>query len=1180
MRSTFSDSEVSATTKEFILLPKLFKSMKKNSLKGHFMLFYQPNKLLQIMRLSLMLIFISTLSLSAKISYSQETKISLRLENATLRDILKEIGKKTEFSFWYMNIDLKDEQKVSLSMKDQSINKILDIAFQNQNLTYEIKDKVILIYKSSGYTPEALQQNKITGTVTDMSNGEPIIGANVTVEGTTIGTVTDMDGKYTIEVPSKQSFLIFSYIGYLTEKIAVGDQVDIDIKLVPDIKNLEEVVVVGYGTQKKINLSGSVSQISSKLLENRSVSSVGQGLQGLIPNLNITVASGQSNTAPSFNVRGFNSINGGVPLILVDNVPVSAAELSRFNPNDIESISVLKDAASSSIYGGRAAYGVVLVKTKKGASDKLKVSVNSFYTSRSLGRVPQIETDPYNVAIFKHEMAVPWYNLYPDEAKAYAKQVSEGNASPIRINPLNPNKYEYFGSTNWFDEAYAKYSPSYSTNFNVSQRTDKVNYYLSGEYFNQEGMMKYGNDIYDRYNLRSKVELQATSWLKISNNTAYSNTKYDEPMYGGYSYFHQINRSPSLDIPRNENGTWTSRGAEMLGRLQEGGRTTTHNSTFNTSLGFDMEIIKNTLNIRGDANFVRTGINDNSWDGPITYYDGPNSTGLAGSTTTYAYQQNEQSRYNVYNLVADFHKTFGNHFFQALGGFNQEEYYYNYWWAQAKNLISISVPGMNLATGDKSLSSSTSTWALRGAFFRFNYIFKERYIIESNGRYDGTSRFPKDDRFGFFPSFSASWVVSKENFFNQFNQNILNDAISQFKFRASYGTLGNQAVSDYEYIPTMSSGTASWILGSTKPTYVNSPGLVSASLTWEEVRQYNLGVDLDLFKGKISSSFDVYNRQTLGMLTKGETLPSVLGTAVPKENAADLATKGWDLSLEWKDRFNIVGKSFNYSARLILSDNQSEITRFSNPTNSLSDYYVGRKIGEIWGFRTDGFFIDAADVEKYGPSHNNVASYIGTRPMAPGDIKFKNLNNDETISKGKNTLDDRGDQVILGNTTSRYPFSVDLSADWNGIDFRMFLQGIGKRDYFPSSDNQYFWGVYSQPWANVLKSNMDHWTPENPNAYFPRPKAYVAESGSYEVAIPNDRYIQNAAYCRVKNITLGYTFPKSWTQKVKIDRFRIYVSGENLLEFTKLDRNLDPEGLTGKIYPFQRIYSCGINLNF
>ncbi len=1166
---------------------KHYKCMKKITSAGIFPMKDGPVKsILRAMRVTTILLFACVFYSMAEKAYTQNAKVTIRKNNVQVSEVLDEIETQSDYLFIY-NDQINVHRKVTVKVKNEPVGNVLHTIFKDTNVGFELEgEHIILSVKEKTdeqeKTIKAIVQQQgmtVTGKVVD-ENGEPIPGASIVLKGTTTGTISDMDGIYTLAGVPEDAVLVFSFVGMRTQEIDVAGQTNFEIIMEEETLGLDEVVVVGYGIQKKANLSGAVSQVSAKSIESRPVTSIGQSLQGLVPNLNITSSSGQSNVAPSFNIRGFTSINGGEPLILIDNVPVSAGELSRYNPNDIESISVLKDAASSAIYGGRAAYGVVLVTTKKGDSETLKVSVNSYVTARTLGRKPEIVTDPYEVASFKHEMAKPWYNLYPDESLAYAKQVSEGLAPSSRLNPENPTSYQYYGSTDWFAELYENYSPSYTGNFNISQRTEKINYYLSGESFGQKGMMKYGNDKYDRHNLRSKVELKLTDWLKVSNNTSYSSTKYEEPMYGGWLYFHNVNRTSTLDIPRNEDGTWTSKGADMMGRLQEGGRKEGFNKTFNTSFGFDLELLKDELNVRGDINLVRTGYDSDAWDGPVTYYSGPNKTGIAGPATSYAYQENVNSRYNVLNVFFDYKKTFGDHYLNALVGYNQEENYYNSWWAQRKNLISTSLPAMNLATGEKDLGTSVSTWALRGAFFRLNYIFKERYILEGNGRYDGTSRFPKDDRFGFFPSVSGAWILSNESFFHDFNENVLNSTISQLKLRASYGTLGNQSVGDYEYIATMGSGKSGWIIGDDRPTYVSYPGLVSPTLTWEEVRQYNFGVDLGLLKEQFTVGFDIYNRQTLDMLTKGQTLPSVLGTGVPRENAADLETKGWDLSVVWRDNFNLANKPFNYSARFIISDSQSEITRFSNPTKGLGDYYEGYKIGTIWGYRTDGFFIDDADVAANADSHRKVASYIGTRPIAPGDIKFKDLNNDGIIDRGDNTLDNPGDQVIIGNSTNRYPFSVDLSADWNGFDLRLFVQGIGKKDYFPGAGHHYFWGVFAQPWANILKTNLNHWTPETPDAYFPRPKSYVAEQSWVEVAAPNDRYLQNAAYGRLKNLTLGYTLPSTLTQKVKIDRFRIYLSGENLWEYTKLDKNLDPEGLSGTIYPFQRVYSIGINLNF
>lgn len=1155
----------------------------------------KPAHFLKSACLALCLVSYGGSAIYAASTYAEQTTLTVRMNNRTVKDVFNYIEKNSEFIFVYHGSNINLNRKVNVDVNNQTVEAILKKMFEGTDIEYIINDRQIIVRKNeinkkqvAVVAPQQEKKITVTGNVKD-ATGEPLIGVNVLVKGTTIGGVTDVNGNYSLSDVAPNAVISISYIGYKTQDIPLNGKSTLNVTLSEDSETLDEVVVVGYGTQKKVNLSGAVSQVTSKTLENRPVASLGAGLQGAIPNLNITMASGRSTDAPSFNVRGMGSINGGSPLILVDNIPTTETELSRLNPNDIESVSVLKDAASAAIYGARASYGVVLITTRTGKSEDIQVAVNAYYTGKNIGRKPDIVTNPYLVANYRDIMSSPWYDLYTDEQLDYAQKVSQGSADPIRLNPKDSRYYEYYGATDWFDEVYTNNSPSYTVNFSVSQKTKKLNYYISGEYYAQDGIMKYGNDKYDRYNLRSKVELKITDWLKLTNNTSFTNTKYDEPVWGGWDYFHQVPRTPTLSPTKNPDGTWTQDGASMLGRLQEGGRADTRNNIFNTSFGVNIDIIKDVLAVRGDANFVRSGEDYDKWDGPIDYYNGPEEHNVVGPSVPYAYKWNRHIRYNVFNAVVDFHKTFGDHYLQVLGGYNQESRYSNEWWAQRKELISTGSPEINLATGDMTMGNGTQAWALRGVFYRLNYIFKERYIIETNGRYDGTSRFPKNDRFGFFPSVSAAWVVSNEEFFKNFNSSI-NDTFSLFKLRASYGSLGNQIVDKdnaYAHIATMGSGTSNWILGGKKPTYVSSPGLVSASLTWEKVHQYDFGFDLGMLNNRFNASFDVYNRQTKDMMTAGQPLPSVLGTSVPKENAADLSTKGWDLSIEWRDQFKLAGKPFSYSARFILSDNQTEITKYNNPTMLLFDkdnnlqYYKGKKVGEIWGFKSDGLFKDAQDVAN-SPDHTAIASYIGTRPIEAGDIKYKDLNGDKKITRGEKTLDNPGDMVVIGNTEDRFPFSVDLSADWNGFDFRIYLQGVAKKDYFPTAGNLAFWGIYSQPWANLLESNMDHWTAENPNGYFPRPKAYVAESNWVELTCPNDRYMQNAAYCRIKNLTVGYTLPAVLTRKIHLDRVRFYVTGENLAEFTALNKNLDPEGLKSdaKVYPFQRVYSVGVNLNF
>lgn len=1160
----------------------------------------QPAHFVKSICLALFLTSYGSVTMYASPSYSEQTALTVNLNNHTVKEVFDYIEQNSEFIFVYHGSKINLNRKVNVSVHNQSVEKILDMMFADTDMNYIIKDRQIVVRKNETSkvavpTSTPQQEKKITvkGKIKD-PNGEPLIGVNVLIKGTTTGTTTDLDGNFTLTNISPNATLTVSYIGYKSQDIPVNNKPALSVILQEDSEALDEVVVVGYGTQKKINLSGAVGTISAKALENRPITNMGMGLQGTIPNLNITVPSGNANSAPKFNIRGVTSINGGEPLILVDNIPTSAEELSRMNPNDIENISVLKDAASAAIYGARAAFGVVLVTTKSAKTEKVAVAVNAYYSTRKISRLPEVVTDPYLVLSTKNDAAKPLYNpLYSDTQLEMAKKFSENpNLSPIALDPNDPNQWVYYGHTNWMDEVYNSTAPSYTVNMSVSQRGKKAGYYLSAEYFDQDGMFRYGNDLYKRYNFRGKVDYQITNWLKLSNNTAFTYRTYDEPSFGeaGWNledFFHMVNRTNSISIPKNDDGTWTADGGALLGKLNDGGRKLNKSNEFSTSFALDIALIKDIWDVKADMTFRRNSDLTKASYLPYTYRKGPERPIETSGVVPSARNTSNFYNYNVYNVYTDFHKTFAEkHYFQALVGFNQEDYRSNKNWFSRDKLISDSYPTPELATGTAKGGESVQEWAVRGAFFRLNYIFNNRYIVEVDGRYDGTSRFPKNDRFGFFPSASAAWVASEESFMESLKESSL--GLSLFKIRGSYGSLGNQLIYDsagniinYPYITEMNAGTISQILDGEQPIGIYQPGLVSSSLTWEKVATVNVGADLTMLNGRLDFSFDYYNRFTTGMLTKSRELPSILGITEPKENAADLKTKGWEISLGWRDHFNLGGEPFNYGVKFILADSRSFITKFDNKNKSLDDYYEGQEIGEIWGLETEGFFQSEeelknhADQSAVGEDDQKYQFYVG-------DLKFKDRNNDGKINKGDWTVENPGDFKKIGNDRSRLPFSIDLNADWKGFDIRAFFQGVAKRDWYASGSNHYFWGIYSQPWTNVQKQNLDHWTPETPDAYFPRVKAYIAESTGSELACAQTKYLQDASYMRMKNFTFGYTLPRSLTQRFAIDRLRFYFSAENLFEISHLKANLDPEALSdnSKIYPFQRTYSFGLNLNF
>lgn len=1147
------------------------------------------------------LLLIGSMSIASAVSsYGQSARLSFELKNESVRSVLEKIEDQSDFSFFYDNKQINTKRLVSIHSNGEDIFSVLDELFENTDVTYKVLDKsIILSIKKenedrAGEVSAKLQSvRKVSGVVLDQ-NGESVIGANVVESGTTNGTVTDIDGNFTIENVSG-NMLVISYIGYKTQNFALNGKSSVQITLHEDSETLDEIVVVGYGTQKKANLSGSVGTASGKSLANRPVTNVGQALQGAVGNLNITNGTGQANSTPKFNIRGETSITGGEPLILVDNVPVTADEFSRLNAQDIDNISVLKDASSAAIYGARASFGVILVTTKKGEGEKLKINYSGNVSVNNLTNLPELELDPYTVANWKNIAGKGYYNFFDEETLEYARKRSADPSLPVAyLSSAKPETWQYLGSTNWFDEAYKKNSVSHSHNLNIAGSTDKIRYYFSAEYYNNNGILNVGSDKYNRYNLRNKLDFKVTNWLELGTNVAYTYYTNDEPYNfscgedDNTMFFHNLNRTSTLDVPKNEDGTWTDRGAGIVGRLADGGRSVTKSGNFQGTFSITLNLIKDILTVKGNATYKKKSLKNHNWDIPVWAHKGPDLEPSLTShdpftTNPFSNKYNITEDYMVYDVFANFNKKFaGNHDVSVVVGFNQEQFSYDKFLAGRDKLISTTLPSHQLAVGERTTTESLESWALRGAFYRLNYSFKNKYIVETNGRYDGSSRFPHNDRFGFFPSVSAAWVISEEQFFEPLRQ------VADFmKLRASYGALGNQNVGAYEYIPFMKAETLSLLLNGERPVGVNVPGLVSPALTWENVKTINGGIDLNFFSNRLTAGFDIYRRDTEGMLAKGETLPNVLGTDVPKENAANMRTNGWEMSIGWRDDVTLRSKPMNYSVRLIVADNHAVITKYANPTRSLNnydnsslskrEYYEGMEIGEIWGLTTLGYFQSQEEINQHA-DQNQVMSYPSQRPIEPGDLKFADLNNDGYVNAGKWTVDDPGDYRKIGNTTPRYNYSMDLSADWNNFDLRAFFQGVAKRDWYPNGGNHYYWGMYAQPWTNVLKSNMDYWTPENRNASLPRPKSYVAESDK-ELGAPQTKYLQSAAYCRLKNLTLGYTIPNIYIKKSGITNLRVYFSGENLFTIKQLPRQIDPEGLSGSIYPFHRTFSFGINLS-
>ena len=1155
---------------------------------------HELTHLIRIMKTSFFLIFLVVFQAAALDADAQKTKVSITKSVLPLRELITVIEEQTDYLFVYEDAEVNLSERVRVSSGKKSVNDILDQAFSNGTITYEFANNYISLRNSDSEEQLFIQQQaakKITGSVTD-ADGEPIIGANVVEKGTTNGVITDIDGNFSLNV-SQDAILKISYIGYQPQEVPVGNQDDLTIRLLDDFQALEEVVIVGYGTQRKANLTGAVAQVTGKSLESRPIVNLAQGLQGLVPNLNVDLQSGAPGQGTKFNIRGNATIlkDGGSPLVLVNNVQMDP---DLINPEDIESISILKDAASAAIYGARAAYGVILITTKNGRREQrpqVSFSANGYWQS------PAKKIETLNSMEFLTMKDIAYQNggggghYYNPEVYEYAERYFNDpvNNSPVFFNPdIDPNKYQYCGNTNWWDEVYKKSSFSQQYNVNLIGGSERSTYYASVGYNNVDGLTKVGNDVFQKMNANLSISSDVTNWLTVSAKTLYNFTKEQHPdggvseanstAYAGisdYSGYLKNDLTPLMPV-KHPDGNYAGQGSFT-------------NPVAIQELGGNMNQKKNDLWLTGaikitpfsgltiNADYTFNAYNSGIKRHVRRYMD---YTAVPGTEQPYPWTKTTsvsmkdfEDYYNSFNVFAEYEKVIkSDHTIKVMAGYNQEYKHTKNFYSARQDLIDNDNPSINMATGERYTSGAESHWGINGYFMRLNYNYKHKYLFEMNGRYDGSSRFAKGERYAFFPSVSAAWRISEEAFWLP-----LKSVWDDMKIRASYGSLGNQLVSidedtkmpiNFPYLPTYNVNTAmEYILGGVRPVGVGASGLVSAGFTWETVEQLDFGFDAGFLNNRLTASFDWYKRKTKDMLTTGQPLPSVLGTSVPNENAADLSTTGFELSLGWNDRLE---NGFSYSVKAVLSDYQAKITRFANPKGILHQqnvYYEGQKLGEIWGYSSKGLFQSDEEVAS-SPSQ----SQVWGGEWKAGDVKFEDLDGNGVIDYGDNTLDNPGDKKIIGNNTPRYSYGLTGAFEYKGIDFQMFLQGIGKRDYMV--DGVHFWGFTSE-WDVPVKASLDYWTESNKNAYFPRPN--WNHGGNRQ---SSDRYLQNAAYMRLKNVTLGYTFPKNLLGDLGIQKLRIYVVGENLLTFTNLIDSYDPETMNNMTYPISKKYSIGFNVTF
>lgn len=1056
-------------------------------------------------------------------------------------------------------------------------------------------------YSNEAFSSEGMQQNtvKVTGTVKD-TNGEPIIGANVMVVGTATGVITDIDGNFSLNV-SSNSTLIVSFVGYKAQEIPVAGKTFFTIDLKEDNEMLEEVVVVGFATQKKVNLTGSVGTATAKDIEARPVANAVQALQGVIPGLNISNSGngGELNATKSIDVRGTgtvgkdasgNAFSSGSPLILIDGME---GDLNSINPQDIESISVLKDAAASSIYGSRAPFGVVLVTTKSGKSGRAQINYNMNMRYSTPIKMPDMANSYEFVNLFDDaEYNGSGKHLYTDEYRQFVYDFMTGKSDDYIWGNGSGGKWNYdysANNVNWLKEYYRNTAPSQEHNVSVSGGSDKMTYYLSANYMTQEGFMRYGTEDYDRYTITAKISAQLTKALKVDYSNRWVRTDYERPTYMNDDFYnHILRRARPVRAVYDPNGYLMS-DINYIGVMRDGGRHNEQKDAMAQQLKITVTPLKN-WNIIGEMN-IKTDNNWNHWEQFVVYShykDNPENTYTA-LTSANKDQVSEYSLKTTYlNPTVYSNYNFSlkeKHNFTVLGGFQAEIMKYRDMEGARTGLVTTDLPVLNLTTDADSytLKGLYKNWKNAGFFGRINYDYNGKYLVEGNLRYDGSSRFRRGNRWILTPSFSLGWNVARENFWEK-----LADVVEVFKLRVSYGELANQNTTSwyptYQTLGVTTNG-GKWLQNGALTSVASVPGLISTSLSWEKIKNTNIGFDFGALNNRLTGSFDYFWRKTKNMVGPGVELPAILGATVPSTNNTDLTTFGWELSIGWRDKVGELG----YGVKLNISDNQTRIDKYPNPTNSLSKYMAGELTGDIYGYTTIGIAKTQEEMDAHIASlPKGGQTAIGSKWEA-GDIMYADINGDGKIDNGSNTLDDMGDLKKIGNNTPRFRTGITLDAQWKGFDFSMFWQGVLKRDFDPGENSMVFWGTTGsgQWWSTSFKDHMDYFRAEdtasplgaNVNAYYPRP-LFNNKNHKTQTA-----YLQNAAYMRLKNLQLGYTLPKSLINKIGLQNVRVYVSGENLLTITGLSDTMDPEtaGIGkqgGTVYPLSRVYSFGLSVNF
>ena len=1061
------------------------------------------------------------------------------------------------------------------------------------------------------------QSNVITGTVVAASDNSPLPGVTVALKGETKGTVTDAVGKFSITAEASD-VLVFSFIGMETQEVQVGNSSVMNISMNQSLQNLQEVVVVGYGTQKKANLTGAVSTVAPEVLESRPITDVGRGLQGTVPGLTITTASGQIGQNPRIRLRGMtgtlSNSGGAQPLILVDNVEV--ASLQMINPEDIETISVLKDAASASIYGARAAWGVILITTKRGKTGAPTVSYSNNFSWSTPTNTPKVASaaEGAEAAFAAYRRRLPSLNVFGvvgmsiDETAIQKMREWDATYGGQDLGPemvlgrdfeIRDGRLFFYRSWDPRELFMREWTPQQKHDLSVSGGTDKTTYYLGLGYLGQEGVLKANPDVFNRMNVNLSVSTEVNDWLITRGKVLYANSLFTRPFYFSsetYDPWYYVSRWPAV-YPY---GTYEGHPfRNSISEVEQAKMNKETEANTRLSLGLTLKPVKG-LTIDADYTYDNINQHDHRTGGILSAYNfwatGPALKYEPYSSATYNHVQYNSawSNRNTGKAFATYNIEAGDHAFKVIAGGDVEKFEYWFQSSQKRNLMDPDIGEISLATGDQFVSGDRHKWTTLGFFGRLNYAYKDKILLEVNGRRDGASRLSPTKKWAFFSSMSAGYVITEEPFMK-----FADPLLSFLKIRGSWGAIGNQNARLEDIYRVMPTSNSNWLIGGVNQPTASTPGAFPYALTWETVSTLDLGLDARFFHDRFGIVFDWYDRTTSDMHSPGVTLPSSFGTGAPKRNYGEMQTRGWELELDYRHSFS---NGLNINVTGMLADFQEKVTKYANTTKSINydaigrvtAHYEGKVLGDIWGYETDRFFNEDDFVDdgtgnlvlKDGIPSQALFETNGWFFYGPGDIKYRDLNGDGVIDYGTRTADDHGDLRVIGNSTPRYQYGLRVGADWKGIDLNFFFQGVGKRDFW--ANGPVFIPGY-RPGEGWYDYQMDYWTPENRNAYYPRPTDQQQSSNAMNF-LPQTKYLLDLSYLRMKNISLGYTLPVKLTTRAGIERVRIYFSGENLFELENIAVPIDPEidytdagyndtNTFGRVYPYRRSLSFGLQLN-